>query len=78
MTAKTDRSPAQLPQHAWGMDANFRRHVKIVATLGPAVADPENLASIIDAGVDMVRINCAHGTPESRAQLIHTGAIDCR
>jgi pyruvate kinase len=46
------------------------RHVKIVATLGPAVADRPNLEAIIDAGVDVARVNCAHGTPESRAQLI--------
>jgi len=70
MTASTDYSPAQQPRRAWGIDANFRRHVKIVATLGPAVDQPDTLAAIIDAGVDMVRINCAHGTPESRREMI--------
>jgi pyruvate kinase len=48
----------------------FNRHVKIVATLGPAVAERENLEAIIDAGVDVTRINCAHGTPEGRARMI--------
>lgn len=48
----------------------FRRHVKIVSTLGPAVADRERLAELLDTGVDVVRINSAHGTPESRARMI--------
>jgi pyruvate kinase len=46
------------------------RRVKIVATLGPAVASPERLADLLRAGADMVRINAAHGSPETRAQLI--------
>ncbi|MDQ3549890.1 MAG: pyruvate kinase, partial [Chloroflexota bacterium] len=70
MTVPAGYSTVQPALRAWGSDANFRRHVKIVATLGPAVSEPETLASIIDAGVDMVRINCAHGTPESRSRLI--------
>ena len=70
MTAPPDYSPSMPAQRAWGSDANFQRHVKIVATLGPAVAERESLASIIDAGVDMVRINSAHGTPESRLRMI--------
>jgi pyruvate kinase len=70
MTVPVDYPSAQTTR-AWGSDANFRRHVKIVATLGPAVDSLETLAPIIDAGVDMVRINCAHGTPESRANMIN-------
>jgi len=50
----------------------LRRRVKIVATLGPAVADPAVLAEIIDAGVDVVRVNCAHGTIESRLHQIES------
>lgn len=46
------------------------RRVKIVATLGPAVAGRERLRELLSAGADMVRINAAHGTPEGRAQLI--------
>jgi len=52
------------------LGAPFQRYVKIVATLGPAVADRSNLEAIIDAGVDVARVNCAHGSPESRARLI--------
>ena len=48
----------------------FRRQVKIVATLGPAVSEPDDLAAIIDTGVDVARVNCAHGTVEGRARQI--------
>jgi pyruvate kinase len=46
------------------------RRVKIVATLGPAVASRERLVDLMRAGADVVRINAAHGSPETRAQLI--------
>lgn len=38
---------------------------KIVATLGPASEQPEVLAALIDAGVDVVRLNLSHGDLES-------------
>lgn len=40
------------------------RHTKIVATLGPATSSPEAIASLIDAGVDVFRLNFSHGTHE--------------
>ncbi|MEZ5625974.1 MAG: pyruvate kinase [Rhodocyclaceae bacterium] len=40
------------------------RHTKIVATLGPASSDPTVLESMVHAGVDVVRMNFSHGTPE--------------
>jgi pyruvate kinase len=55
---------------SWTADSPFRRHVKIVATLGPSVAEEDDLAAIVDAGVDVVRINAAHGSPESRLQMV--------
>lgn len=48
----------------------MERRVKIVSTLGPAVSTPERLRSLIEAGVDVVRINAAHGSNEERAELI--------
>lgn len=48
----------------------MERRVKIVTTLGPAVNEPARLRSLIGAGADVVRINAAHGSPESRSQLI--------
>ncbi len=46
------------------------RRTKIVATLGPAWDTPEQMAALLEAGVDIVRINASHGTPEIRARWI--------
>ncbi len=43
---------------------------KIVATVGPACSTPEKLAQLIDAGVDVFRINSAHGTREQHAEAL--------
>jgi pyruvate kinase len=48
----------------------MERRVKIVSTLGPAVSTPERLRQLVAAGVDVVRINAAHGNNDQRAQLI--------
>jgi pyruvate kinase len=37
------------------------RRTKIVATLGPASTDPKTLARMIEAGLDVVRVNFSHG-----------------
>ncbi len=43
---------------------------KIVATLGPATDRPGVLPSLVDAGVDVVRLNLSHGTfPELEQRL---------
>lgn len=44
------------------------RRTKIVATVGPASADEATLGAMIEAGVNVFRINSSHGTPELRAQ----------
>jgi pyruvate kinase len=44
------------------------RRTKIVATIGPATDDPETLARLVDAGLDVARLNFAHGTLESQAE----------
>ena len=44
------------------------RRTKIVATLGPATDDPKMLDKIIEAGVDVVRVNFSHGTPEEHIE----------
>jgi pyruvate kinase len=53
------------------------RRTKIVATIGPASATTAVLERLLDAGVDVVRVNSSHGTPELRAswmQLIRSVA----
>jgi pyruvate kinase len=44
------------------------RFTKIVATVGPASRDPDVLERMIRAGVDVVRLNFAHGTPDEHAE----------
>lgn len=53
------------------------RRTKIVATLGPATDDPKMLDKIIEAGVDVVRLNFSHGTAEEhkvRAETVRNRA----
>lgn len=38
------------------------RRAKIVATLGPRTSEPETIAPLIDAGVDVFRLNLAHAS----------------
>jgi pyruvate kinase len=44
------------------------RSTKIVATIGPASRDSAVLEQMIAAGVDVMRLNFAHGTPEQHAE----------
>ena len=53
------------------------RRTKIVATLGPSSSDPETLERLIQAGVNVVRLNFSHGTAQDhidRATLVRTTA----
>ena len=46
------------------MNATERR-AKIVCTLGPASSDPEIVLRLVEAGLDVARINFSHGDPAS-------------
>ncbi len=46
------------------------RRTKIVATLGPAWSTPSQMTALLDAGVNVVRINASHATPAIREQWI--------
>jgi pyruvate kinase len=46
------------------------RRTKIVATIGPASSSPEVLSELLEAGVDVFRLNFAHGTPEEQAENV--------
>jgi pyruvate kinase len=53
------------------------RRTKIVATIGPASRDPEVLVRMIDAGMDVARLNFSHGSAEEHrktAQLVRDAA----
>ncbi len=45
------------------------RRAKIVATLGPATSSYENIRAIIEAGVDVARMNLSHGSYEVHEEV---------
>ena len=46
------------------------RRAKIVATIGPASQDEATLRALLQAGVDVVRLNFSHGSHEEHATVI--------
>jgi pyruvate kinase len=44
------------------------RRTKIVATIGPASRDPEVLVRMVEAGMDVARLNFSHGSAEEHAE----------
>jgi pyruvate kinase len=53
------------------------RRTKIVATIGPACRDPETLARMVEAGMDVARLNFSHGSRaehEENVQLVRDAA----
>ena len=62
------------------------RRAKIVCTMGPAVESVEKVTELINAGMNMARLNLSHGGYEEHQMRLQTGrtipetyqAIDCR
>ena len=53
------------------------RRAKIVCTLGPAVESPEGIASLIEAGMNVARLNLSHGgydEHQARLDLVRSTA----
>ena len=48
--------------------ALMQRRTKIVATIGPASRDPEVLARMVEAGMDVARLNFSHGSADEHAE----------
>jgi len=46
------------------------RKTKIVATIGPASSSPEMVERLINAGVDVMRLNLSHGTREAHKEKV--------
>src|SRR5689334_18562050 len=45
------------------------RRAKIVCTLGPATASAERIRGLVDAGMDVARLNFSHGSHEDHAEV---------
>src|SRR2546423_9813175 len=50
--------------------AEMLRQTKIVATTGPACRDRGELEKMIKAGMDVARLNFAHGTADEHAEMV--------
>jgi pyruvate kinase len=48
---------------------NIRR-AKIVCTIGPASSDPQQLRALIEAGMNIARLNFSHGSHEDHAAVV--------
>ncbi len=46
------------------------RRTKIVATIGPASREPDTLVAMIEAGMDVARLNYSHGTLDEHAETV--------
>ena len=53
-----------------GYTSEGMRSTKIVATVGPASRDPRVLDRMVDAGMDIARLNFAHGVPDEHAETV--------
>ena len=47
------------------------RRTKIVGTIGPATQSPAMLQKIVEAGLNVARLNFSHGTHEDHEKVIH-------
>src|ERR1700678_1679709 len=47
------------------------RRTKIAATIGPASREPETLLRMVQAGMDVARLNYSHGTLDEHAETVH-------
>jgi pyruvate kinase len=47
------------------------RQTKIVATLGPSTNTPEKISALLQAGMNVARLNFSHGTHEEHSRLLN-------
>ena len=58
---------------------SVKRRAKIVCTLGPAVGSPERIRGLVDAGMDVARLNFSHGSHEDHQgmyELVRRAALE--
>lgn len=54
------------------------KRTKIVCTIGPSCATVEKLTALVQAGMNVCRLNFSHGTHENHAQLIKAIRTVCK
>lgn len=47
------------------------RRTKIVCTVGPSISSPEMIHRVLEAGVDVFRLNFSHGSPDEHRHCVH-------
>lgn len=62
---------ATRPENGHGRAPQGRagRRTKIICTLGPASSSPERVRALVEAGMDVARLNFSHGNHEEHASL---------
>ena len=45
---------------------------KIICTLGPATSKPDDIAAVVACGMDVARLNMAHGEEDDRARMVES------
>ncbi|MBL7806413.1 MAG: pyruvate kinase [Saprospiraceae bacterium] len=61
---------ALLQKNKSGLRKDGSQFTKIVATVGPACSAPDKLLDLVQAGVDVFRLNFSHGSHEDHLQVI--------
>ena len=59
MTNPTAASPVKLPNFQ-NVSVDEIRHCKIIGTLGPSSSDEKTLRALINAGLNIARLNFSH------------------
>ncbi|MEZ4454000.1 MAG: pyruvate kinase [Nannocystaceae bacterium] len=54
------------------MPISTQRRAKIVCTIGPATSSPEMIGALIDAGMNVARLNFSHGSHEDHEKVFRT------
>ncbi len=60
----------KMSENAPRLPKNLPTRTKIVATLGPVSESEEMIRKLVETGVDLFRINMAHGSPEKAQPLV--------
>ena len=59
-----------MEEYQLAQDYLLRARTKIIATVGPACDSQTQLCELVRMGVDVFRLNMAHGQPEQQQVLV--------